>query len=304
MATSTFHKPVMLKECMDALAINPSGKYVDVTFGGGGHSRAILEQLNSEGKLFAFDQDKDAAKNIVDDKRLTFVPQNFRHLRRFLKVYDADSVNGYNGILADLGISSYQIDTPERGFSIRYEANLDMRMDTSLETSASNILNTYSAEQLQNIFSSYGELRNSKTLAELIVKDRLVSAFTTTTDFISRIDSCIRGHRPRYLAQVFQALRMEVNQEMNSLEELMKQSSEVLTKGGRMVVLTYHSLEDRMVKNFFKAGNASGEEEKDLFGHSEKIFTLVNKKPITATEEEIKENPRARSAKLRIAIKN
>ena len=296
-----FHKPVMLKECMEALEIKPSGKYVDVTFGGGGHSRAILDQLNSEGRLYAFDQDKDAVKNKFNDERLIFVPQNFRHLRRFLKVYDAHSIDG---ILADLGISSHQIDTPERGFSIRYEAKLDMRMDASLEKTAADILNSYSSEQLQNIFSSYGELRNSKTLAELIVKERLVTAFTTTTDFISRINSCIRGHRPRYLAQVFQALRMEVNQEMNSLEELMKQSSEVLSKGGRMAVLTYHSLEDRMVKNFFKAGNASGEEVKDLFGHSEKIFTLVNKKPITAAEEEIKENPRARSAKLRIAIKN
>lgn len=296
-----FHNPVMLKECMEALEIKPSGKYVDVTFGGGGHSRAILDQLNSEGRLYAFDQDKDAVKNKFNDERLIFVPQNFRHLRRFLKVYDAHSIDG---ILADLGISSHQIDTPERGFSIRYEAILDMRMDASLEKTAADILNSYSSDQLQNIFSSYGELRNSKTLAELIVKERLVAAFTTTTDFISRIDSCIRGHRPRYLAQVFQALRMEVNQEMNSLEELMKQSSEVLSKGGRMVVLTYHSLEDRMVKNFFKAGNSSGEEVKDLFGHSEKIFTLVNKKPITATEEEIKENPRARSAKLRIAIKN
>jgi len=296
-----FHKPVMLKECMEALEIKPSGKYVDVTFGGGGHSRAILDQLNSEGRLYAFDQDKDAVKNKFNDERLIFVPHNFRHLRRFLKVYDAHSIDG---ILADLGISSHQIDTPERGFSIRYEAILDMRMDASLEKTAADILNSYSSDQLQNIFSSYGELRNSKTLAELIVKERLVAAFTTTTDFISRIDSCIRGHRPRYLAQVFQALRMEVNQEMNSLEELMKQSSEVLSKGGRMVVLTYHSLEDRMVKNFFKAGNSSGEEVKDLFGHSEKIFTLVNKKPITATEEEIKENPRARSAKLRIAIKN
>ncbi len=296
-----FHKPVMLKECMEALEIKPSGKYVDVTFGGGGHSRAILDQLNSEGRLYAFDQDKDAVKNKFNDERLIFVPQNFRHLRRFLKVYDAHSIDG---ILADLGISSHQIDTPERGFSIRYEAKLDMRMDASLEKTAADILNSYSSEQLQNIFSSYGELRNSKTLAELIVKERLVTPFTTTTDFISRIESCIRGHRPRYLAQVFQALRMEVNQEMNSLEELMKQSSEVLSKGGRMAVLTYHSLEDRMVKNFFKAGNASGEEVKDLFGHSEKIFTLVNKKPITAAEEEIKENPRARSAKLRIAIKN
>ncbi len=291
----------MLKECMEALEIKPSGKYVDVTFGGGGHSRAILDQLNSEGRLYAFDQDKDAVKNKFNDERLIFVPQNFRHLRRFLKVYDAHSIDG---ILADLGISSHQIDTPERGFSIRYEAKLDMRMDASLEKTAADILNSYSSEQLQNIFSSYGELRNSKTLAELIVKERLVTPFTTTTDFISRIESCIRGHRPRYLAQVFQALRMEVNQEMNSLEELMKQSSEVLSKGGRMAVLTYHSLEDRMVKNFFKAGNGSGEEVKDLFGHSEKIFTLVNKKPITAAEEEIKENPRARSAKLRIAIKN
>ena len=291
----------MLKECMEALEIKPSGKYVDVTFGGGGHSRAILDQLNSEGRLYAFDQDKDAVKNKFNDERLIFVPQNFRHLRRFLKVYDAHSIDG---ILADLGISSHQIDTPERGFSIRYEAKLDMRMDASLEKTAADILNSYSSDQLQNIFSSYGELRNSKTLAELIVKERLVTPFTTTTDFISRIESCIRGHRPRYLAQVFQALRMEVNQEMNSLEELMKQSSEVLSKGGRMAVLTYHSLEDRMVKNFFKAGNASGEEVKDLFGHSEKIFTLVNKKPITAAEEEIKENPRARSAKLRIAIKN
>ncbi len=304
MATSIYHKPVMLNECMEALAISPSGKYVDVTFGGGGHSQAILNKLNAEGKLFAFDQDKDAAANIIGDKRLNFVPQNFRHLRRFLKVYDADSANGYNGILADLGISSFQIDTPERGFSIRYEANLDMRMDAGLQTTAADILNNYSAEQLQNILSENGEVRNSKTLAQLIVTARVEKPFTTTSEFIERIDSCIRGIRPRYLAQVFQALRMEVNQELQSLEELLKQSSEVLHQGGRMVVLTYHSLEDRMVKNFFKSGNVNGEENKDVFGNVTKPFTNFLKKPLTASEEEVRENPRARSAKLRVAIKN
>ena len=304
MATSIFHKPVMLKECMDALAINPSGKYVDVTFGGGGHSRAILEQLNTEGKLFAFDQDKDAAANLMSDKRVYFVPQNFRHLRRFLKLYDADGTNGYNGILADLGISSYQIDTPERGFSIRYEANLDMRMDAGLQSTAADILNNYSSVQLQNILSENGEVRNSKTLAHLVVAERINNPFTTTSDFITRIDSCIRGNRSRYLAQVFQALRMEVNQELQSLEELLKQSSEVLSEGGRMVVLTYHSLEDRMVKNFFRSGNVNGEENKDEFGNVTKPFTNFLKKPLTASAEEVKENPRARSAKLRVAIKN
>ena len=299
-----FHKPVMLQECMEALNIQPTGKYADVTFGGGGHSNVILSKLNAKGKLFAFDQDEDAAKNVKHDERLVFISQNFRELRRFIKLYDNDSTNGLQGILADLGISSYQIDTAERGFSIRYEGNLDMRMDSSLEKTAADILNAYSAEQLQNILSEYGELRNSKTLAQHIVEERISNPFTTTSDFIFRIDSCIRGHRPRYLAQVFQALRMEVNQELQALEELLMQSADVLAKDGRMVVLTYHSLEDRMVKNFFKSGNVNGDEDKDFFGNVTKPFTVLNKKPITASESEVKENPRARSAKLRVAIKN
>ncbi len=307
MATSIYHKPVMLNECMEALNIKPNGKYVDVTFGGGGHSKEILSRLDKNGKLYAFDQDKDAAQNVPADDRLIFSYSNFREIRRFLKYYDTDvsnGSNGYDGILADLGISSYQIDTAERGFSIRWEGNLDMRMNAQSEITAADIVNSYSQEKLQKVFSEFGEVRNSKTLAEKIINERTTSPFSTTTEFISRIESCIRGNRLRYLAQVFQALRMEVNQELQSLEELLKQSPDVLNKGGRMVVLTYHSLEDRMVKNFFKTGNISGEEEKDFFGNTNRPFTLVNKKPITASENEVRENPRARSAKLRVAIKN
>ncbi len=297
MKGSAYHKPVMLAECMDALNIRNNGVYVDATFGGGGHSKEILKHLK-EGMLIGFDRDTDAAENKINDERFVFINQNFIHLKRYLKL---NGISKVDGILADLGISSHQIDIAERGFSTRYEGELDMRMDRESELTAKEILNTYSAEQLQQIFSEYGEVRNSKTLAHHIVTEREKKLFTTTQDFIARISDWVKGKESRYLAQVFQALRIEVNKELGALEQLLQQSAEVLNEGGRMTVLTYHSLEDRMVKNFFRSGNVRGEIEKDVFGNFSKLFKVVNKKPITAGAEELKTNPRARSAKLRIA---
>lgn len=297
MKDSVYHKPVMLAECIDALNIKGDGVYVDTTFGGGGHSKEILKHL-TKGTLIGFDRDADAAENKMNDEHFVFINQNFIHLKRYLKL------NGFakvDGILADLGISSHQIDTAGRGFSTRYEAELDMRMDRSSELTAKEILNTYSAEQLQQMLSEYGEVRNAKTLAQHIVTEREKKFFTTTQDFIARIGDLVKGKESRYLAQVFQALRIEVNRELEALEQLLQQSAEVLNEGGRMVVLTYHSLEDRIVKNFFRSGNVKGEIKKDVFGNFSKQFEVMNRKPITAGAEEVKANPRARSAKLRIA---
>jgi 16S rRNA (cytosine1402-N4)-methyltransferase len=284
----SYHRPVLLAEAIAALEINPDGIYVDVTYGGGGHSKEILKQLSAKGKLVAFDQDADAANNVVQDERLLFVNQNFKHLKKYLKALGTFPVNG---ILADLGVSSYQFDTPERGFSFRFDAELDMRMN-------------YAESELLKIFSEYGEVRNSKTLAARIVEARKTQKFESINDFLQAIDSVVIGIKNKYLAQVFQALRIEVNEEMQVLEALLQQALESLQPEGNLVVLSYHSLEDRMVKNFMKTGNIKGEIEKDLYGNYDKPFSIITKKPIEASEAEVKENPRARSAKMRVASKN
>lgn len=296
----SYHRPVLLKEAIAALQIKPDGIYVDVTYGGGGHSKEILKQLGANGKLVAFDQDADAADNIVQDERLLFVNQNFKYLKKYLKALGAFPIDG---ILADLGVSSYQFDTPERGFSFRFDTKLDMRMSKDLEYSAKDILMNYSEAELLKIFSEYGEVRNSKTLAAKIVEARKTQPFETVNDFLQAIDSVIIGIKNKYLAQVFQALRIAVNEEIQVLEQLLQQASESLKPEGKLVVISYHSLEDRMVKNFIKTGNIKGEIEKDVFGNYEKPFHVITKKPVEASEAEVKENPRARSAKMRVASK-
>jgi len=295
----SYHQPVLLNESVSALNIKDDGLYADVTFGGGGHSAEILKRLKT-GKLLAFDQDADAAKNVEQDERLFFIPQNFRHLTRFCKAMNAFPLDG---ILADLGVSSHQFDTAERGFSYRFDAPLDMRMSQSLNNNAADILQQRNEHELQQIFGNYGEVRNAKTLAKRIVEARKLQPIKTIEDFIAAIESCIMGNRAKYLAQVFQALRIEVNEEMQALEEMLQQSAEVLKPGGRLVVISYHSLEDRMVKNFMKTGNISGAIEKDLFGNFETPFKVITKKPVEPSEEEIKMNNRARSARMRVAEK-
>ncbi len=296
----SYHVPVMLRECLDALEIKPDGTYVDVTFGGGGHSRAIMERLGERGKLVAFDQDTDAAKNVWNDPRLLFIQQNFKHLKRYLKLNNLLPVDG---ILADLGVSSYQFDTAERGFSTRFDAALDMRMDQDGELTAADILNTYDAAELQRVLGEYGEVRNARTLAHAIVDARAKAPINTTADLLAIADPLSMGNVNRYMAQLFQALRIEVNQEMEVLEAFLQDASACLKPGGRLVVMSYHSLEDRLVKNYIRAGNASGEPERDLFGRTEIPLKAVNKKPIEANEEELKLNPRSRSARLRVATK-
>lgn len=295
--------PVMLKECVDGLSIKPNGIYVDVTFGGGGHSTEILKHLNSEGRLFGFDQDVDARANAekIDNRSFTFVQANFRHIKRYLKLYGVKQVDG---ILADLGISSHQIDEPMRGFSTRAEAGLDMRMDLNGSLTAADVVNEYSEEQLHKLLGIYGEVKNAKTLAAAIVSERFSNPFKTTKDLIQLLDRLAPRHREyKYYAQVFQAIRIEVNDEMGALEDFLEQSAEVIKPGGRLVVESYHSLEDRMVKNFINKGKVFGEVEKDFFGNQLKPFNAINRKPIEANEEELKVNNRARSAKLRIAEK-
>jgi len=280
-----YHEPVLLKESIDGLAIKGDGIYVDATFGGGGHAKEILERLKKKGKLYGFDQDEDAAINKIDDKRFELIPYNFKHLKRFLRFYKAIPVDG---ILADLGVSSHQIDSPERGFSNRFDSLLDMRMDQNLQNTAADILNNYSAQELQDIFSKYGEIRNSRTIAQRIVSARKKELIKGVAQLKELVNPIVRGNRNKYYAQLFMALRIEVNDELGALKQLLAQSAEVLKEGGRLVVLSYHSLEDRLVKHFIKDGN----------------FKAINKKLIMASEEEIKSNPRARSAKLRIAEKN
>lgn len=296
-----YHVPVMLRECMDGLAIRPEGTYVDVTFGGGGHSREILKSLGPDGRLIAFDQDADAQKNIPDDNRIIFIDQNFRYLKNYCRLHDAIPVDG---ILADLGVSSHQFDQPERGFSIRFDADLDMRMDQSSSLTAREVLNSYGEEQLHRIFGIYGEVKNARTLAKTIVTARLNSPIETMSQFREVIARLIpRGKENKYLAQVFQALRIEVNQELEALQEFLEQAAEVLAPGGRLVVMSYHSLEDRLVKNFINTGKFRGDAEKDFFGNTIKPLEAVTRKAVTATEDEIKQNNRARSAKLRVAVK-
>jgi 16S rRNA (cytosine1402-N4)-methyltransferase len=299
--TSIYHKSVLLNECLEGLLIRPNGIYVDVTFGGGGHTRAILERLNENGRVIAFDQDEDALQNVPDDKRFTLVGQNFRFLKNFLRLHSAIPVHG---ILADLGISSHQIDRPDRGFSTRFDGPLDMRMNRNATTTAADVLNTYEPHQLKKIFSLYGEVENAGRLTQLIVNARNDQPILTIAELKEAIAGCLpRGKEFRYLAQVFQALRIEINAEMKALEELLKQSIEVLAPGGRLVVISYHSLEDRMVKNFMRSGNIEGKEEKDFYGNLLRPLEPVNRKPIIPSDEEIELNSRARSAKLRIAEK-
>lgn len=296
-----YHKPVMLNECIEGLDIKPDGIYVDVTFGGGGHSREILKNLGPSGRLLAFDQDADAQKNLPNDDRLTFIDQNFRYLKNNCRLQGAISADG---ILADLGVSSHQFDQPERGFSIRFDAELDMRMDQAGALMAREVVNTYSEEQLHRIFGIYGELKNAKTLARTLVTARLNKPINLVSDLKEVISSLIpKGKENKYLAQVFQALRIEVNQELEALMEFLEQSADVLKSGGRLVVMSYHSLEDRLVKNFMAKGKFQGEVTKDFFGNEIKPFRVLTRKAIVASGEEIARNSRARSAKLRIAEK-
>ncbi|MFT4663990.1 MAG: 16S rRNA (cytosine1402-N4)-methyltransferase [Polaribacter sp.] len=295
-----YHDPVLLKESLEGLITRGDGIYIDATFGGGGHSKKIIEKLSAEGHLYGFDQDADVLPNITEDERFTFLHYNFRYLQRILRLHGIEKVDG---ILADLGVSSHQFDDASRGFSYRFEAELDMRMDQQQAITAAEILNTYEVDTLQNIFSQYGEVRNAKTLAQAIVRERGNRPITTTGDFMMVIDGVIRGNRIRYLSQVFQALRIEVNDEMGALKDFLAGSLEVLKPGGRLVIISYHSLEDRMAKQFLKSGNFEGTVEKDFFGNINRPFKLISKKAISPTEEEIKRNPRARSAKMRIGEK-
>jgi 16S rRNA (cytosine1402-N4)-methyltransferase len=296
-----YHVPVLLKEVIDGLKIIPSGTYVDCTFGGGGHSKKILENLNDAGKLIVFDQDEDAGKNVPDDERVIFVPHNFRHLQRFLRFH---KINKVNGILADLGVSSHQFNEAQRGFSTRFDAALDMRMNQSEKMTAADVLKNFSEEKLHKIFGKYGEVTNSKTLAKTIVEFRKTQPLQTINQFKNSVYPIVKGNPEKYFAQVFQALRIEVNDELNVLKEMLLQSVEVLEEGGRIAVITFHSLEDRIVKNFFKNGNFEEEQEQDLFGNKTKNeLKVITKKPIVPSTEELKINPRSRSSKLRIAEK-
>lgn len=298
---SNYHVPVMLQECIEALNIRPEGTYVDVTFGGGGHSREIMKHLGENGRLLAFDQDADAQQNIINDDRFEFIDQNFRYLKNFTRLHNAIPVDG---ILADLGVSSYQFDQAQRGFSIRFDAELDMRMNQASTLTAKEVVNTYSEADLHRIFGIYGEIKNARSLAKTIVTARLNGPLNTVADLKNAINSLIpKGKENKYLAQVFQALRIEVNQELEALKDFLSQSADVLVSGGRLVVMSYHSLEDRLVKNFIAKGKFSGEVEKDFYGNDQKPFDAVSRGAITASEEEIKNNNRARSAKLRIAVK-
>lgn len=296
-----YHTAVLLAEVIEGLEIHPEGLYVDCTFGGGGHSRAILEKLGSKGKLIVFDQDANAKKNLPDDERITFVQQNFRHLQRFLRVHKATQVDG---ILADLGVSSHQFNEADRGFSTRFEAALDMRMDTRQATTAAVILEKYTEAQLHKLFEKYGEVTNSKTLAKTIVQQRLIAPLKTISQFKHAVNQVVKGNPNKYFAQVFQALRIEVNDEMGALEEMLQQSLSVLKPGGRIAVITFHSLEDRIVKNFFKQGSFDEIPEDDVYGRKPASpFLILTKKPIVPADKELKDNPRSRSAKLRIASK-
>lgn len=297
----TYHNPVLLKDCIEGLNINPDGIYVDVTFGGGGHSKKILEQLSDKGKLVAFDQDKQAQKNVPNDKRIIFVNQNFMYLQNFLRMHGISKVNG---ILADLGVSSHQFDTGERGFSIRFEGDLDMRMNTEASLTAAKVVNEYEGKDLSRIFRLYGEIENFRKLSDLIVGARSETPIKTTLQLKELIKTVAPKHAEhKYFARVFQALRIEVNKEMEVLESFLNQCLPALDKKGRLVVISYHSLEDRLVKDYMKTGNCEGKIEKDFFGNINRPFELITKKPIVPDAEEIEENNRARSAKLRIAEK-
>ena len=295
-----YHKPVLLAESVDALVNNPDGVYVDVTFGGGGHSREILSRLSEKGRLFSFDQDSDALNNAIEDPRFTLFNQNFRFLENSLLMYGVTQVDG---VLGDLGVSSHQFDKAERGFSIRSDAPLDMRMNKMQDIDAYKVVNEYDEEALADIFYYYGELREARKLAREIVNKRK-SADIKTTEDLKKVFSYVPAHKSnKFFAQVFQAIRIEVNQELDALKEMLVQSSNVLKKDGRLVIISYHSLEDRLVKKFLKNGMFEGEPERDVYGNYQKIFELPYRKAIVPTEEEIEDNSRARSAKMRVGIK-
>lgn len=296
----SYHNPVLLFESVDGLAIDPKGVYVDVTFGGGGHSREILKRLGPEGKLFAFDQDEDALQNAIDDKRFVLIPENFRHIKRFLRLHGVKKVDG---ILADLGVSSYQFDEASRGFSTRFDADLDMRMRKKEGLSAYDVVNNYKEEDLSSMFYQYGELRNSKAIAKEIVLARSKKEIKTSFDLKEVLRKFLpKPKEHKILAQIFQAIRIEVNEEMEVLKEFLLQTTELLTEGGRLCVISYHSLEDRLVKRFLQNGLFEGEPEKDFYGNINVPFKKAGKLIIPSAQE-IKENNRARSAKLRIGIK-
>ncbi len=293
-----YHNPVMLDECLKGLNINPEGTYADVTFGGGGHSRAILDRLTT-GHLYAFDQDEDAAKNAFDDPRFTFIPQNFKYFKNFIQLYHGGQLDG---VIADLGVSSHQFDTPEKGFSTRFDGQLDMRMSQSAPNDAATVVNTYDLDELTRILSLYGEVQQARLFASDIVMARDAEPIETTAQLKAAVQRRLpRGKENKVLAQIFQALRIEVNQEMDALTAFLSQCPDVLKSGGRVVVMSYHSLEDRLVKNFFKTGNAEGKEEKDFFGNLLTPYKIITRKPIMPSDEEVERNSRARSAKLRIA---
>lgn len=302
-----YHIPVLLLESIDWLDIKPDGMYVDATFGGGGHSRAILDKLSGKGRLFAFDQDEDAENNtrhapFAGNASFVFIRSNFRHLKRQLRA-EGVKPGSVDGILADLGVSSHQLDTADRGFSYRFDAPLDMRMNTADGPTAADVLNQYAQEELHRMLGELGEVRNARTLAQHLAQQRQARPFRTTGDLLTALEPLIRGERLRYLSQVFQALRMEVNDELGALQDFLTDASSMLRPGGRLVVIAYHSLEDRLVKNVMKTGNAGGEVQQDFYGNIERPYEVLTKKALTPPAAETRENPRARSAKLRAATR-
>jgi len=302
MSNQAYHIPVLLQECIENLNIKPDGVYVDLTFGGGGHSKAILKKLDANGKLFAFDQDEDAFKNALADKRFVLIPQNFRFIKNYLRL---NGIKEVDGILGDLGVSSHQFDSPERGFSIRFDAELDMRMNQNSVLTAKQIVNQYTEEKLTSVFKEYGEIINSKKVAANICKYRIEKQIETTNDLKDALKTCYPKHEEnKFLAKLFQALRIEVNQEIEALKECLNDCYIILKPQARLVVISYHSLEDRLVKNLIRAGNTEGIEERDvIFGTTKKVFKNLTSKPILPSDAEVAENPRARSAKLRVGEK-
>lgn len=295
----SYHTPVLLQEVIEGLQIKPDGIYVDCTFGGGGHSRAILQHLKDKGALFAFDQDEDARKNLPEDKRVIFVPQNFRHLQRFLRLHKITQVDG---ILADLGVSSHQFDAAERGFSIRFDATLDMRMDQRQTNTALQVIKTFTELQMHKMLEQYGEVTNAKTLAKTIVTQRALMPIKTISEFKQAVQAVVKGNPQKYFAQVFQALRIQVNDELGALKELLQQTPALLKPGGRIAIITFHSLEDRIVKNFFKTGSFSDAAFDEVYGgKAENPLNIITKKPVLPGAEETRQNKRSRSAKLRVA---
>ena len=293
-----YHQSVMLEQCLEGLNIKPEGVYVDVTFGGGGHSRAILERLTT-GHLYAFDQDEDAAQNVFDDERFTFIPQNFKYFKNFVQLYHGGKIDG---VIADLGVSSHQFDTPEKGFSTRFDGPLDMRMSQMTPNDAATVVNTYDHAALTRILRLYGEMQQPQLIASDIIMARDAEPIETTAQLKMAVQRHLpRGKENKVLAQLFQALRIEVNQELEALTTFLGQCPDVLASGGRLVMMSYHSLEDRLVKNFMKTGNAEGKEEKDFFGNLLTPYNIITRKPIVPSDEETESNSRARSAKLRIA---